>query len=76
MTISQLKEHSLRDHGEALTLTKLRAATQAAHAALRPCRLAGNNEQTSLAPDGNYTILLTDIRSHDGLVKPNLSNFN
>lgn len=76
MTISQLKEHSLRVHGEALTLTKLRAATQAAHAALRPSRLAGGNEQTSLAPDGNYSILITDIRSHEWLVKPNLSNFS
>lgn len=58
MTISQLKEHSLRDHGEALTLPKLRAATQAAHAALRPSRLAGNTEQTPLAPDGNNVILI------------------
>ena len=52
MTISQLKEHSLRDHGEALTLPKLRAATQAAHAALKPSRLATNAEQASLAQDG------------------------
>lgn len=52
MTISQLREHSLRDHGEALTLPKLRAATQAAHATLRPSRLASNTEQTPLASDG------------------------
>ncbi|KAJ3605470.1 hypothetical protein NHX12_027516, partial [Muraenolepis orangiensis] len=43
VTISQLKEHSLRDHGEALTLHKLRAATQAAHAALRTAKLAGDD---------------------------------
>lgn len=63
MTISQLKEHSLTDHGEALTLTKLRAATQAAHASLRPPRLASNAEQTTLAPDGNYVILLNHMTS-------------
>lgn len=63
MTISQLKEHSLTDHGEALTLTKLRAATQAAHAAPRPPRLATNTEQTTLAPDGNYVILLNHMTS-------------
>ncbi len=75
MTISQLKEHSLRDHGEALTLPKLRAATQAAHAALRPSRLASNTEQTPLAPDGNNVILM-DIRLCDRLVKPDLENLN
>lgn len=58
MTISQLKEHSLRDHGEALTLPKLRAATQAPHATPRPSRLVGHTEQTSLAPDGNYVIFI------------------
>lgn len=67
MTISQLKEHSLRDHGEALTLPKLRAATQAAHAALRPYRLASNTEQTPSTPDGNYAILLVVIVSDDWL---------
>lgn len=76
MTISQLKEHSLRDHGEALTLPKLRAATQAAHATLRPSRLASSTEQTSLAPDGNYVILLIDIRSHDWLGETDLENLN
>lgn len=70
MTISQLKEHSLRDHGEALTLPKLRAATQAAHAAPRPSRLASNTEQTPLAPDGNYLILLMDMRSRDRFAVP------
>lgn len=70
MTISQLKEHSLRDHGEALTLPKLRAATQAAHAVPRPSRLASNTEQTPLAPDGNYVILLTDMRSRDRFAEP------
>lgn len=74
MTISQLKEHSLRDHGEALTLPKLRAATQAAHAAPRPSRLASNTEQTPLAPDGNYVILLTDMRSRDRFVEPEFEN--
>lgn len=63
MTISQLKEHSLTDHGEALTLTKLRAATQAAHAAPRPPRLATNTEQTTITPDGNYVILLNHMTS-------------
>lgn len=58
MTISQLKEHSLRDHGEALTLTKLRAATQAAHAALRASRPASNAEQTAMAPDGMRSCLI------------------
>lgn len=53
MTISQLKEHSLRDHGETLTLQKLRAATQASHSTSRPLRLTGSAEQTSIAPDGN-----------------------
>lgn len=73
MTISQLKEHSLTDHGEALTLTKLRAATQAAHAAPRAPRLATNTEQTTLAPDGNYVILLNHVTSPrfgDGKKKP------
>lgn len=74
MTISQLKEHSLRDHGEALTLPKLRAATQAAHAAPRPSRLASNTEQTPLAPDGNYVILLTDMRSRDRFAEPESKN--
>lgn len=72
MTISQLKEHSLTDHGEALTLTKLRAATQAAHAAPRPPRLPTNTEQTTLAPDGNYVILLNHMTSPGfGGKKPN-----
>lgn len=53
MTISQLKEHSLRDHGETLTLQKLRAATQASHSASRPLRLTSTTEQTSITPDGN-----------------------
>lgn len=53
MTISQLKEHSLRDHGETLTLQKLRAATQASHSTSRPLRLTSPPEQTSIAPDGN-----------------------
>ncbi|XP_072309276.1 zinc finger protein 462 [Eucyclogobius newberryi] len=44
-TISRLKEHSQRDHGETLTLPKLKAATQAAHIALKP-RLASNSEQS------------------------------
>ncbi|MEQ2193359.1 hypothetical protein XENOCAPTIV_016142 [Xenoophorus captivus] len=58
MTISQLKEHSLRDHGEALTLPKLRAATQAAHTAIRlprqaaflgsSCHLAAGAVESSL----------------------------
>lgn len=52
MTISQLKEHSLRDHGEVLTLPKLRAANQAAHATLRPPRPASNPEQSPIGPDG------------------------
>lgn len=69
MTISQLKEHSLRDHGEALTLPKLRAATQAAHSFLRPSRLTSNTEltETPLAPDGmrSYNIIIIDLRSYD-----------
>lgn len=52
MTISQLKEHSLRDHGEALTLHKLRAASQAAHAALRTSRMIASMEQTPMLSDG------------------------
>lgn len=52
MTISQLKEHSLRDHGEVLTLSKLRAATQAAHAAIRHPRMAPNTEHSHLQTDG------------------------
>ncbi|KAG8010759.1 hypothetical protein GBF38_009957 [Nibea albiflora] len=62
MTISQLKEHSLRDHGEALTLHKLRAATQAAHATLRPSRLSSNTEQTPLAPDDPSYLEPADVR--------------
>lgn len=62
MTISGLKEHSLRDHGEALTLAKLRAATQAAHqAALRPSRPAADTEHNSLALDGN--VILSYLQS-------------
>lgn len=53
MTISQLKEHSLRDHGEALTLQKLRAATQASHSTSRPLRLTSATEPTSITPNGN-----------------------
>lgn len=53
MTISQLKEHSLRDHGEALTLQKLRAATQASHSASRPLRLPSATEPASITPNGN-----------------------
>lgn len=52
MTIIQLKEHSLREHGEALTLHKLRAATQAAQATHRPVRPATDAEQSPLATDG------------------------
>lgn len=59
MTISQLKEHSLRDHGEALTLPKLRAATQAAHGALRPPRLPSNTEQNPLALDGMRSLVMS-----------------
>lgn len=58
MTISQLKEHSLRDHGEVLTLPKLRAASQAAHAAVRASRPAANPEQTPMAPDGMRSSLV------------------
>lgn len=53
MTISQLKEHSLRDHGEALTLQKLRAATQASHSTSRPLRLTGATEPAPITPNGN-----------------------
>ncbi|TMS08581.1 Zinc finger protein 462 [Larimichthys crocea] len=59
---NQLKEHSLRDHGEALTLHKLRAATQAAHATLRPSRLSSNTEQTPLAPDDPSYLEPADVR--------------
>lgn len=48
-TISQLKEHSQRDHGETLTLPKLRAATQAAHISFKP-RLASTSVQSSGLP--------------------------
>lgn len=52
MTISQLKEHSLTDHGEVLTLPKLRAATQAAHAAIRLPRQAAHTDHSHLTTDG------------------------
>jgi len=63
MTISQLKEHSLRDHGEALTLAKLRAATQTAHGALRPPRLASKAEQNPLALDGMRSCIMLFSRN-------------
>ncbi|XP_033845074.1 zinc finger protein 462 isoform X2 [Periophthalmus magnuspinnatus] len=55
-TISQLKEHSQRDHGETLTLPKLRAATQAAHISLKP-RLASTSEQSPLPATDDPTYL-------------------
>ncbi|KAM8872246.1 zinc finger protein 462 [Synchiropus picturatus] len=60
-TISQLKEHSLQDHGEELTLPKLRAATQAAHANLRPSKLTINAEQTPLSSDDPSYLESADV---------------
>ncbi|XP_063745649.1 zinc finger protein 462 isoform X2 [Eleginops maclovinus] len=62
MTISLLKEHSLVDHGEELTLPKLRAATQAAHGALRPSRLPSSTEQAPLDPDDPSYLEPADVR--------------
>ncbi|KAG5834583.1 hypothetical protein ANANG_G00263010 [Anguilla anguilla] len=50
MTISQLKEHCLKAHGEALTLTKLRAATQAL---FRPHKAGPGSEQTLVIPESD-----------------------
>lgn len=59
MTISQLKEHALTDHGESLTLPKLRAATQAAQ---KPLRLGSDSELAPLTPevDGKSSICTVD----------------
>ncbi|XP_028318395.1 zinc finger protein 462 isoform X2 [Gouania willdenowi] len=63
MTISQLKEHSLSDHSEVLTLSKLRAATQAAHPTLKPSsRLTSNTEQPSSPPDDSSYLEPADVR--------------
>ena len=61
MTISQLKEHSLRDHGEALTLPRLRAGATTQGPQTRPLRLGSDPHQTPLTSnlDGKSSICIT-----------------
>lgn len=60
-TISQLKEHSHRDHGEVLTLPKLRAATQAAHISIKP-RLTSTSDQSPPRADDHPYLEPADVR--------------